>query len=238
MEIDPSEKHPQYDAMVDTWQMCRDCVTGQRAVHAARDTYLPMLSGQERKQYDAYLKRALYMNATGRTVEGMVGMVFRKYPTIALPDALKEIELDIDMSGVSLAGKAQDIVTEVIKVGRAGILVDMPQAGETEEGVAPTISQTREQGIRPYLAMYKAEDILNWTYERVNNQTQLTQVFLAEIDETGAHDFQVRELFLEGGVYGQRIWRKQQSGWKNGGDIFPLIGGKAITRIPFWFCQP
>jgi hypothetical protein len=51
--------------------------------------YLPALKDQTPDDYKAYIMRADYFNATARTLDGLVGMVFRKEPTVTIPDALK-----------------------------------------------------------------------------------------------------------------------------------------------------
>lgn len=236
----PDTPHQQYAAMKATWKMCRDCVEGQRAIHKAGEEYLPKLSGQSPEAYNAYKKRALYMNATGRTKEGMTGLVFRRYPTIKLPEALKAFEVDINMEGLSLAGMAQAMVEELLEVGRYGLFVDHPTTAPLPNGAARTIEQSRREGLRPYITAYKAESIINWRYGRVNNVTKLVNVFLLEVVE-GEDEAQIRELHLDNGSYGQRIWRKagKTTGqWLVVQEIFPLMGGKPITEIPFWFCQP
>ena len=233
----PDAKHPQYSAMSDTWRTCRDCVVGQRAVHAGGERYLPKLGGQTPEAYKAYLRRSVFTGATGRTVEGMTGLVFRRYPTIKLPTALDPFETDINMEGMSLVGLAQAVIEDVLTVGRAGVLVDHPAQAVTEKGAALTVEQAQALGLRPYLTHYKAEAILNWQFGRVNNATKLVRVWLAEQPDD-AEEQQIRELRLVEGVYAQVIWRKTGSGWVQVETIMPTMGGKPITEIPFWFCQP
>lgn len=238
MTITPDKTHPQYDEFLPVWKTCRDATTGQRAVHAGGDEYLPKLSGQSQADYKAYLTRALYFNATGRTVEGMVGLVFRKRPTIALPVALEPYLTDIDAAGQSLNGFAQQIVEEVVKVSRVGVLVEYPPAPEVEAPI--TIDTARQLGQRPYLTTYKAESILNWRVERVNNQSMIVSVFLSEKygeDDDGEDLIQIRELFFDG-LYGQRIWRSNSQGWAVISEYYPTMNGQRIRMIPFFIAAP
>jgi hypothetical protein len=186
--IDPkssSFKHGQYQAMEATWKMCRDAATGQRAIHKAGETYLPALSGQSKESYNAYLKRALFYGATGRTVDGMVGLVFRKKPVAKMPAAMEAWAEDINLAGRSLDGLARDCVTETIKLGRLGLLVDHPSAPETEPGTQITMSQAEMLALRPYLVTYSAEKIMNWRAARVGNVTRLVFVMLEECYDAG-----------------------------------------------------
>ncbi len=244
----PNAQHTQYAEMQDVWQMCRDASTGQRAIHKAGVKYLPKLGGQENPEYEAYKARALYFNATGRTVEAMTGLIFRKQPTIGESDALSSFYQDIDLAGGSLEGFARALVEDILKVGRAGVLVDCPPAISSETGGALTIEQAHRLGQRPYLTLYRANRIINWRLGRVGNVTKLVQVFLTEDyeDDSGETKEQIRELFLDG-QYQQRIWREittrhlmggSKTGWIVFDEITPTRNGAPIRDIPFFFAGP
>ena len=66
-------KAPEYDALVGTWQKCRDAFAGQDAVQKRGSDYVPALDSQSPTQYINYLSRGLYFNATARTVSGLTG---------------------------------------------------------------------------------------------------------------------------------------------------------------------
>jgi hypothetical protein len=239
--MEPDKLHPQYKENCDAWQTCRDTASGQRAIHAGGTRYLPMLSGQTESTYTAYKKRALYFNATGRTVEAMTGLVFRKAPVIELPEALEAYRGDIDMAGRSIQGFARMSVEEVVTVGRGGVLVDYPPRANAESGAALTVEQARLRGLRPYLSFYKAEDVLNWRMSRIANTLRLSQVFLRELyeDAEGAEQEQIRELVLLP-EYMQRVWRRadEKSEWSIYSQTTPVMNGKAIGEIPFFFFGP
>lgn len=237
--MDPSAKHLEYTEMEPVWKRCRDASTGQRAIHAGGEDYLPKLSGQSDADYKKYLARASYFNATGRTVAGMVGLVFRKQPTVTLPKTLEQWTGDINMAGKSLEGFAREAVEEVIKVARAGVLVDFPPTIDTAKGTALTIEQARQQGLRPYLTFYKAATILNWRVGRINNVSKLINVFLEETyEDDDKIKKQIRELFLADRYY-QRIWRHNDKGqWAVFEDITPQKNGQPIFDIPFFLFAP
>ena len=232
----PNTTHPQYDSMKETWRKLRDTSTGLRAVAAAGSTYLPRLGGQltdRDENYIAYKQRAQFFNAVARTIDTMDGHIFRKSPVITLPTALELLRGDIDLGGTSLEGLLGQAVDEVLEVGRYGVLVEHPQKEETETPL--TVDQSQRMGLRPYLTGYKAEDIINWVYGRVNNATALTNVYLQEVYEDGDKDaIQIRELFLDG-VYGQRIWREAKGNWSVFAEVYPSLNGAGITEIPFYF---
>jgi hypothetical protein len=235
--------HSEYDAAAAKWRRCRDAVEGQCAVHAAGEAYLPKLKDQTREDYDAYKLRASYFNATGRTLEGLVGMVFRKAPAVEAPAAMQSVIDDIDLSGTSLVNLAQQTLSDVIEVGRIGVLVEYPVVIDQPRSAA----DASILNLRPYASVYKAESIINWRCARVNNVMQLVLVVLMESYEVSNDGYessmapQIRVLMLKDGVYIQQLWRKAENSgqWEQyGGDITPLMASKPIRTIPFFLFGP
>lgn len=233
--------HSQYTARAPQWKRCRDAIAGQDTVHAAGVEYLPKLVEQTTAEYDSYRKRAGFFNASQRTTEGLVGMVFRKPPVVEAKGAESMLD-DITMAGVPFAAFAETAVEEVVKVGRYGILVDFPRV----DNAPRTVAEAEAAGNRPFMIAYKAESILDWKSERIANRMTLTQVRLMEEAEVVKDEFttecvpQIRVLDLVAGVYRVRLFRKAKQGdreqWvQHGEDIFPLKGGASLTEIPFVF---
>lgn len=219
------------------WKKCRDAAEGQDAVHKAGTAYLPALTGQDAKAYAAFKSRTPFFNATQRTIDGLVGMVYRKYPTTTAPDAMAEILADLTLEGESADLVSKEFLHEVVTVGRVGALVEYPRM----EMGPPTLAQASAMNLRPYVVEYKAEQIENWRMERVNNKNQPVMVKLRETVtewdgyESGEID-QIRYLILEEGQYIQRLYRKPENGqeWAQWGpDIVPLRRGQPLDFIPF-----
>ena len=171
--------HPDYDANLPAWLRARDVFAGEDAVKAAAEKYLPRLDCQDDKEYLAYKNRASFFNASARTADGFVGLIFRRDPTFKLPDAsagvgaaLTEFVEDADMLGTSLTAFCKKLVTEIINVGRAGTLIDWNEEAEQ----------------RAYAVAYSAEDVINWHTERVNGRNVLTLVVLKEVSHAPASE--------------------------------------------------
>src|SRR4051794_19444266 len=83
--------HPQHTQHADQWQRVADCLGGLDAIKAGADRYLPMLDGHKRQPrlYDAYVNRALFADMTARTVDALVGAIFRKEPVVEVPRQYK-----------------------------------------------------------------------------------------------------------------------------------------------------
>ena len=174
--------HAEYDSSAADWSRARDVLSGEDAIKAAGERYLPRLDSQSEEEYCAYRSRALFFNASARTAEGYSGLIFRRPPFVRTPEApagvapvgvakaLSEFLNDADMLGTSLFGYAKNVVNEVIAVGRAGTLVDW-------EGGSATSHHSED---RAYASLYTAEQIINWRVERVNGRNIPTLIVLRE----------------------------------------------------------
>ena len=76
--------HPDYDAAGPEWARARDVLAGEDAVKAGGEKYLPRLDCQTDQEFDAYVKRASYFNASARTSEAYLGLMFRRPPFVKL----------------------------------------------------------------------------------------------------------------------------------------------------------
>lgn len=231
--------HPDYDARKGQWARCRAAVAGQDAVHDGKQAYLPRLSEQTDAEYDAYRTRTPWYGATGRTLDGLVGMIFRSAPRFEAPAALKVFAEDITLGGVTLDGIARDVTEEVLQMGRIGLLVEYPQVAEQPNNLAAASAMN----LRPYVTVYKTEHIVNWKLARVNNAMQPVLIVLQESYDVDGDEFesktatQYRALILGAAGYLQRVYREQgeKKEWVQfGGDVVPLKGGAPLTAIPFY----
>lgn len=233
-----NSQHKDYANSLSIWKKCRDVSSGQEAVHAAGQVYLDKLSGQNDAEYRAYLARALFYNATQRTIDAMSGLLFRKDPQITIPDAVKPWLENIDLNGNTLDNLLQDIADDLLTVGRYGLLVDFPNVAVSS---SLTQANAEAENIRPFLVRYKAESIINWATTTINNIKTLALVILEEIYAEPKTEFEYREitqyrvLDLFEGKYRQRVFRKLKQAFILHEEVFPLMNGKNITEIPFIF---
>ncbi len=230
-------QHKEYSEYYDQWERCEHAAEGQDEVHEYGVKYLPRLSGQTDQEYKAYKQRALFYNATARTIDGLTGMMFMKPPVIEHPTALDDIVADVTMSGLTLHQFAEMLSEEVVKIGRCGVLVDHPPMTD-----AMTLAQAQSLGMRPYMRMYDAESIINWKSERIAGTEMLTMVVLEEKYRIEKDEFECKEetqwrvLDLPNGIYRQRVFRKNDRGeFIAEEETFPQSQGRPIARIPFEF---
>jgi hypothetical protein len=233
-----AEPSAAYSMAADLWCKCRDVSLGEEAIQAAADRYLPRLSGQDARDYDAYRRRAGFYNATRRTIDGMSGLIFRKPPVIDIPSAASPWMADIDLAGTPFARLAEMVVEELLTVARVGLLVDMPRAS----GDVVTRADAAQSNMRPFVRLYRAEDILDIRQGLRGNLTVITQVRLKETTTVTADDDefartdieQIRVLDLDTEGYRQRVYRQgSDGGWRQTDEIRPLKRGQPMDRIPF-----
>lgn len=236
-------QHRDYAATAPKWQRCRDTYNGTDAVKGRASTYLPILEGMDATNgtaYLGYIGRALFYPAMARTVTGLAGLLFAKPPTVLNVPTRNETEFnDVTLTGISLGAYGLDMGIEGLVTGRSGTLIDMPE--------------NPAAGARPYWVSYNAEQIVNWSVQRVNGTQMLTRVVLFETVEIAGEDeftpkiqkrYRVLELKQDGSsdalVYTVTIWTQSSTDeavFDKGTQRIPLRRGAPLPFIPFSFCN-
>ena len=241
-------RHNDYSSWLIIWERIRDGLAGQDAIKAKSTTYLPKLNGQMQADYDAYLKRARYINFPKRVLNIALGQLFRKNPVI---EGIDEEYLDnINLAGRDFNYFSRMVAREVMIANRIGILVDYSEPQK-----------------RPYLTVYKAENIINWHVNIFDGVTKLSMIMLeGEIEQPKTDDpyqteskkvwkelYLSRELQLTGnglnleksinyGKYFTRDWEKStdtktgKSEFVEIGKSMPVMDGKPFDYMPFFIC--
>ena len=216
--------HPAYNEFSDEWRLVADCVDGERAIKrkgSRRMVYLPHPSSDweksdpHLKRYEPYINRAPFVNATGRTLQGLLGIAFAKPVQVELNGGLVVLADDVDGQGQSLPQLMRDALAQNLQKGRAGILTDYSATGDQ------TVANTG----RVLLKLYKAGQIINWRV--TNGKTSL--VVLVELEAVDLPDeFRLvlrrkwTELRLIKGLAWARIWREDEKGGLKGSEFAPL----------------
>lgn len=110
-----------YSEMLPKWARVRDCTAGRDAILKAGVKYVPDLAGATPDQNNAYRARGSFFNATGRTVNGMNGMIFQSAPEVEIPESQKEILDDITLTNVTFESFATTTGKEIFITGRYGL---------------------------------------------------------------------------------------------------------------------
>ena len=227
-------RHPDSAEMLAAWEKCEDVREGQTAIHKAGEKYLPRLSGQADKDYNAYKRRAVFYGAMSRTVDAFSGMIMRVAPTVDKPSPLLD---DVTNSDISLVEFSAEVLEELLVCGFGGVLVEHSPLSD-----AVTLAQAQALGSRPYLAMFDCDSILNW--KMIGKH--ITQLVLEEDEYIASSEFEgdeqcfYRVLDLDAaGNYRQRKFVRMERDSNKfvqvGDDIYPLMNGANLKEIPFYF---
>lgn len=238
--------HPQYADAADRWTMMRDVIQGEDKVKKAGSRYLPKPAGRTDEDFEKYIARAQFFDATGKTAGGMVGGIFRKPPKAELPKQIEYLLEDADGRGTPLTQFAKEAASETVGLGRVGLLVDMPDVP-----VLKRLDEERAMGANARLYLYPAENIINWSHARVGSDYQLARVVLKELlheakdtDEFESEEIeQYRVLDLEVGEeegapggYRVRVFRSADGKWEVISEYRPTApDGSRMDFIPFVF---
>ena len=232
--------HNDYTSSLTAWTYCRDVIGGDDNVKAKKTLYVPMLSEQSTTEYQAMLNRPVFEGFTQRTLDGLSGLVFSKSPTQEVSTKLESLFKNIDLDNSTLTDIAQDTVSDVLSVGRLGLLVDM--ASVDTQGM--TAAEVELLNVRPYIKKYTTENIINWKYENINNTQVLTMVVLKETKEVWSDEFTsdlvdvYRVLSLQEGIYTVRVFEEGENGFMSSEPIYPKMNGNAMKEIPFISITP
>lgn len=233
--------HPDFDYYSGQWKRVDDALAGLDAVIRGGTDYLPMLAGHigNPHAYAAYQKRAVFYGATGRTLEALLGAIFRKDPIVEVSSQLERRLENFDARGNTVYTFCQKATKQVISKGRYGVLVDMP--------AKPDLMDT--SSLVPFFAGYSAPNIRSWRTREINGLPKLDQVILQEWVQQAAEDgfgfttiprYRVLELD-DAGLYQIRIFVQSGPGddeFSQQPTIRPMPNGGRIDYIPFIFLNP
>lgn len=252
-----SSTHPEYDKYCPLWEKVRIVCEGEESVKKEGYKFLPILSGQDAKEYEAYKERAMFYGASARTVQGLTGAIFRKSPDIKFPEkGLASLD-SVGIKQESLLELSKAVVRRAVGIGRVGILVD--------SGI--------KENSKPYITLYEAENIINWQYSNAEDGEVASEIVLLEIssyrDEKDPFVTKTKKVYrvlrlgdpskdspvpdeddlpdseIDGSaIYYQDLYqevtvldanKKESTNIVYIGRTIPkLIGGKTLNRIPFW----
>jgi len=220
------------------------------------EAYLPRLYNEKWDDYIARRNRTSFFNATWRTIAGLAGMLFRIDPVDQVSAGAEPMLEDVTKDGTDLDTLALLVSIEALTVGRVGVMVDYPQGAPDGASQA----EVEALNLRPQMALYKAEQIINWATSWIGNKTVLSLVVLSETKTLPGDDeftpkceprWRVLDLApaaTVGGTelglrYRVRVFRKEE--YEEGGkkkvrdlveeEFYPLMSGQPLAYIPFQF---
>ena len=196
--------HPEYTRWRPLWQRCRDVRSGAHAVKSVGKDYLPQPSGMDSDAYDAYTMRAQVYGAFARTVDGLLGCLFRSDPTLTASDDLTEQLDDVTLLGQDLTAFSTHLLGELLTIGRAALMLDV------------LVDDTNNP--RPFWKVITAEQVIAWD----RKDGQVTRIawkdVIVEADSDGEYQAveHLRIAALIDGVYVLKTYRQREGTGLNG----------------------
>lgn len=253
--INVDYRHPDYNKYSPEWNLITACINGERAIRAGGKLYLPHPASKPEKsdpdgsRYRDYQLRAVFLNATGRTLQSLLGLAFAKPVQIELSGRLKELERDADGKGQPMTQFIRDALALNLSKGRGGIMPVL-DGGALIDKEGNVISPTQEQAAnqKARFRLFTEDEIINWREK--NGKTLLVVLrYEEELDDESGFDRYVRtvwvELRIRDGKAFQRTWfnnnnseavsmaAKVPVGLKNT-DFIPIMsGGAQMTDLPW-----
>lgn len=228
------------------YRMIRAVIGGPATVKAAGSVFLPVPNAQDdsdenMKIYAAYKERAMFLEATGRTLEGYIGQIYYRDAIIKLPAELKTLEESIDGGELTAIQQSKETCNEVLSLGRAGLLTDYPQ---TEGSV--TRAQQLAGEVRPNIILFRTEQIINWRWALIKGKRVLSLLVLEEEYDEEDDGYEAKKskqwrVFKLVDVEGRRVLkshieREAKGGFETVEEYYPKDGtGKPWDVIPFSF---
>lgn len=211
----------EYLAALPAWTKIRDCFDGEDAIKSKHEAYLPRLKAQTLEDYNNYLYRALFFPITGKTCTSMIGLAVAEPPKITYPDLLASYFQDTEQ-GYQFTEFYVKIFTEVVLMGRLGVLLDAPIVGSTQ----------------PTLCRYVAENIMKWDQDE---DGKLVRLMLREFRQVaGQERFEtmtvciIRHCYLdETGQYWVEELDDDLKNLPNSPPVQPTFMGTTLDYIPF-----
>ena len=209
---DVDARRPEVEQVMPKYTMIRDCLMGQENIKMRGELYLPRpndeISLEEDERYRNYVKRAVFLNATGHTQRAVTGKLFSKKPTIELPVVLEPLLKDVNGNGLPFDQLFEKVVAETFAFGRCGLYADFSVTDSSAMSIADT------EKMSPMINFVAAEDIINWQVDRSSKKTILV-VIREDYEHRERYAVRVRsqyrELKLENGVYQVKVYRPRQS---------------------------
>jgi hypothetical protein len=258
MSISVTTPRKDYDDLLKDVFRNRKAVAGERAIKKEEEEFLPPLPSmcctsyedengfnvirsnrvtiEGRASYNIYLSLAYFYGASGRTVDGLSGLIFSKSAVCEIPTIIDYLKTNSNGKGNSLRDSAKVAVKEAMITPRSALLVDYPNTtGQS------SILDVETGNLRPKILHYPYESIINWHYSVQNNEQKLTLAVLREVQETVVRrfeieqEFQYRVLELIDNVYYQSLYDHAGSELKERKII--LVNGQPSNEIPLFLIE-
>ena len=205
----------------------RDVRAGADAVKSTGESALPKPGGMTDEAYSAYKMRAQVYGAFARTVDGLLGCLFRSEPSVTASDDLIGGLDDVTLLGQDLPAFATHLLGELLTTGRAALMLDVL----VDESNVP----------RPYWKVLTAEQVVAWERSQGQLTRSVWKESVVEANSEGAYieKERLKIAALIEGVYILKTYEKQEvadglgtrEDWVLLNESTPLHNGEPLDHI-------
>lgn len=181
----PSTRSEVSDIQQQAVSIERDLWGGNERVKSKAQVFLPKAPGEGPGPYADRLSLSVFFNFFRRTIEGLVGLIFRIDPVLGddVPSQIVEHWENLNLEGTHGDVFVRELAIDAQTVGHAAIFVEFPQTGGanlTRDGRDPVTGEVVVENARPYWIGIQKEDMMSWRTENIGGVQTLTQLVLRE----------------------------------------------------------
>lgn len=175
-------RHPLFVSDVEDWKKWR--LTYQGGRHYLRK-YLKKLRKEDSKEFQIRREITPIPTFASAAVNDIRNSIFQRLRDVVRREgsdsykrAIQGLDLGVDLRGSTMnAFMGMDVLTELLVMGRVGIYIDNPVVTRADN-TQPSLADV--EGVRPYLYLYQAEDILSWRCARPENPSEFQSLLLRD----------------------------------------------------------
>lgn len=182
----PDYACPAYLRMAPRWQLVHDIRAGTIAIREKRQYYLPRFEAETPADWLARVSMTFVADHYATTITEHVGLVFATPPKLGddVPAKIRDLTEDIDGEGNHLDVFAQAAFDDALHLGHCVLFTDYPVADGIKTKADERIAQAR-----PYVTLYRANDIMSWRTATVGGVKVLTQIVFREASDEASGEF-------------------------------------------------
>jgi hypothetical protein len=176
---------PQFDFMMERWELPLDLYNGRRAMIEAGRKWLPQNPAEQDDAYAVRLNRSTLYNVFRKTIDSASGTALMKSINISnLPPELEYLKHNATGDGRSMDEVADELIRHHLLFGKAHILTDFPLV-DTEN---LTYADFKNAGFNPYFNVVNPTSLVGWNYDLQTGYPRLTHIRVVENEITSDPD--------------------------------------------------
>ena len=210
----PDYRNAAHRAQAEDLLLVRSAHGGTKTMRARGKEFLPQHPMESDRKYNDRLRQAVALNAMQKTVEGLVGMVFRRDPVFSedMPPDIESHMESVDAHADALNIFMRRVAENALLDGHTWVHVEAPR--QTPD-VRSRLAEERA-GIRPYWVNVLKGQAINWRYAMRGGLPVLTLFCYREgaTEPAGlfgeVHRERIRVLRDDNGVIMGELWELQE----------------------------